>query len=482
MARRFGVRITILAGLVACSCAVNPVTGKRELSLLSESQEASLGQEADPQIVAEYGLYDDPKVQAYVNEVGQKMARLSHRPNLEFTFRVLDSPILNAFALPGGYIYITRGILAHMNNEAELAMVMGHEIGHVTARHGASQQTRAQVATIGLGVGSVLSETVAKYGQTAQQATALLFMKFGRDDERQSDQLGVEYSMKAGYDATAGCKFFEVLDRQSAESGQSMPSWMSTHPAPAERVGTTRELAAKQRPQFPAATTVAEERHKRILEGMVFGDDPRQGFFQDGVFKHPALRFQLTMPRGWKTANSPSALQALEPQERALLQLRLVPSEGMTPAQYAARLAQTAQGTLGQGRSELVHGEEAFLATVILQAEDGRQEPIFLGCVQREKNGDIYRFVGQAAAGAYEGFMDEFAGAVRSLDTLTDPAALNVQPDRVVVQSITAPTTLSRAAANAPVPVNAIALLNNLAPDAALARGFQLKLVRGGRK
>jgi len=475
---RRSIRRLILLGLVACSCAVNPVTGKRELALLTESQEISLGREADPQIVAEYGLYEDPKIQAYVNEVGQKMARLSHRPNLEFTFRVLDSPILNAFALPGGYIYITRGILAHMNNEAELAMVVGHEIGHVTARHGVSQQSRAQVASLGLGLGSVFSETVARYGQVAQQATGMLFLKYGRDDERQSDELGVEYSLKAGYDAAAGCKFFEVLDRQSAESGQSLPNWMSTHPAPAERVSTTRQLAATRKPQFPGATAVAEDRHKRLLEGMVFGDDPRQGFFEDGIFKHPALRFQVVMPRGWRTANTPNALQALESQERALLQLTLAPGQGVTPAQHTARVAQGAQATIAQARAERIHGAEAYLATLVVAAQDAGQVPVFFGAVQRQAGGSIYQFVGQAAAGAYDGFVDEFTVTVRSLDTLTDPKALNVEPDRVAVLSITAPTTVSRAAANAPVPAATIALLNNLAPDAPLARGFQLKTVR----
>ncbi len=476
------IRSAILLGLVTCNCAVNPVTGKRELALLTESQEISMGRQADPQIVAEYGLYDDAKVQAYVNEVGQKMARLSHRPSLEFTFRVVDSPILNAFALPGGYVYITRGILAHMNNEAELAMVVGHEIGHVTARHGVSQQSRAQIANLGLGLGSVFSQTVAKYGQAAAQATGLLFMKYGRDDERESDRLGVEYSLKAGYDAAAGCKFFEVLDRQSAESGQSLPNWMSTHPAPADRVETTRQLAATQKPQFPSATTVAEDRHKRLLEGMVFGEDPRQGFFENGVFKHPALRFQLVMPRGWKTANTPNALQALEPQERAVFQMTLAPGSGVTPQQHVAKLAQGAQASVTQGRAERVHGANAYLATLVVQAQDGTQVPIFLGCVQRQAGGSIYQFVGQAAAGAYDGFVDDFANAVRSLDTLTDPKALNVEPNRVAVQSITAATTVSRAAAGAPVPANTIAMLNNLAPDAALPRGFQLKLVRAGRK
>ena len=158
-------------------CTTNPVTGKRELNLLSESQEIALGRDSDPQIVATYGLYDDARLAAYVDSVGQRLAAVSHRPDLKFTFRVLDSPVINAFALPGGYIYVTRGILAHMNDEADLAIVLGHEIGHVTARHGASQYSRSTLASLGLGLGSVLSTQVARFSPLAESALGLLFFK-----------------------------------------------------------------------------------------------------------------------------------------------------------------------------------------------------------------------------------------------------------------------------------------------------------------
>ena len=197
--------------LFAGSCAINPVTGKREFMLVSEEQEIAMGKEYDPQISTMYGVYDDPALLKYVNDLGLKMAKISHRPNLNYEIKVMDSPVINAFAVPGGYVYITRGIMAYLNNEAELAGVMGHEIGHVAARHSAAQMSKAQVAQIGLGVTSMISEEIAQYAGLANQAVGLLFLKFGRDDEREADNLGVEYSTTVGYDAHEMANFFKVL-------------------------------------------------------------------------------------------------------------------------------------------------------------------------------------------------------------------------------------------------------------------------------
>ncbi|MGH7452300.1 MAG: M48 family metalloprotease, partial [bacterium] len=193
-----GFAAFLIVGLLFWACARDYVTGKRTLSLVSESQELAMGQEADPSIVAEYGVYDDANLAAFVDGVGQSMAKVSHRPTLKFTFRLMDTPVVNAFALPGGFVYFTRGILAHFNSEAELAGVMGHEIGHVTASHGREQMSKAQLATLGLGVGSILSEDFRQFSNVAQQGLGLIFLKFGRDNESESDLLGVEYSTRAG--------------------------------------------------------------------------------------------------------------------------------------------------------------------------------------------------------------------------------------------------------------------------------------------
>src|SRR5262245_49216545 len=195
----------------AFGCAKNPVTGKREIVLVSQSQEIAMGQESHLQVREEYGFVDHASSQTYIQTVGRKLAAVSHRPELEWHFTVVDSPVVNAFAIPGGYVYLTRGILAYIRSEAELAAVMGHEIGHVTARHTVRQLTRTQLTQIGLGVGGALSHTFGQFGDLANSAVGVLFLRFSRDDEREADRLGIEYAAKAGYDPREVSYFFEVL-------------------------------------------------------------------------------------------------------------------------------------------------------------------------------------------------------------------------------------------------------------------------------
>ena len=249
----------IFMGLLI-SCAVNPVTGKRELSLISEEQEIAMGREYDPQIAAMYGVYDDPKLLKYVNDLGQKMAKISHRPNLKYEIKIMDSPVINAFAVPGGYVYITRGILAYLNSEAELAGVMGHEIGHITAKHSVSQMSKAQLAQLGMGLGSVFIEGFDQYAGLAGQAVGLLFLKYGRDDERQSDKLGVEYSTEVGYDAREMANFFKVLDNMNKSSGSSLPDFLSTHPNPADRFSDVKKRAEREQKKYSGKKKVSKKK------------------------------------------------------------------------------------------------------------------------------------------------------------------------------------------------------------------------------
>jgi len=188
---------------------------------MTEGQEIALGAQSDPQIVAVYGLYNDTEIQTFIQQKGKAMAAISHRPDLNYEFKVLDSPVINAFAVPGGYVYFTRGILAHFNNEAEFAGVLGHEIGHITARHSAKQQSNAQLAQVLFIGGMIASESFRNFAQPINQGMGLLFLKFGRDDESQSDKLGAEYSTKIGYDAHQMANFFGTLKKMREQSGQS---------------------------------------------------------------------------------------------------------------------------------------------------------------------------------------------------------------------------------------------------------------------
>jgi predicted Zn-dependent protease len=313
--------LAILISLTAC--AVNPATGSRELSLVSESREIAMGQEYDPQITAQMGLYGDAAVEAYVSDLGLRMAAQSERPQLPWTFRVVDDPVVNAFAVPGGFIYITRGIMAHLNSEAELAGVVGHEIGHVTARHSASQMTRMQIQQIGLGVGSILSERVANWSSTIGAGLGLLNLSYGRGDESQSDELGVRYMGKTGYDPRAMVGVFETLALVSGDPSSRTPEWASSHPYPENRGARIMEMVDALPADQRANARLGSEEYLSKLDGMTYGSDPRQGYFEGRLFLHPDMAFQLRFPRGWTTANQRSQVSALSPEEDALVVLEL---------------------------------------------------------------------------------------------------------------------------------------------------------------
>ena len=222
-------------------CATNPATGKRQLMLVTEAQEIEMGRQADKEVEASFGLYPDPKVQAYVARLGASLVAGSERPNLPWTFRVVDDPTVNAFALPGGFIYVTRGLMTHLNSEAELVSVLGHEIGHVTARHSASMISKQQFAMLGLGVGMIVRPELQQFGDLAQAGVGLMFLKFGRDAERQADDLGLRYLGRQGYDPQEAVEVFSVLERASQKTGEGrLPSWLSTHPAPEDRAQRLR--------------------------------------------------------------------------------------------------------------------------------------------------------------------------------------------------------------------------------------------------
>ncbi len=204
---------SVMLGLLSvAACAMNPVTGKRQLALISEGQEIAMGRAADKDVVASIGLYPDEEMQRYIQDLGARIAATTERPELPWTFRVVDDASVNAFAIPGGFIYVTRGIMTHLNSEAELAAILGHEIGHVTARHSVSQISKQQLTQVGLAAGMVLSPEFAQFGDLAQMAMGLMFMKFSRSDESQSDALGLKYMMAGGYDPRTLPNVFGMLE------------------------------------------------------------------------------------------------------------------------------------------------------------------------------------------------------------------------------------------------------------------------------
>ncbi len=458
------------------SCAVNPVTGKRELSLLSESQEIALGTESDPAIVAQFGLYDDPGLAKFLDDMGQKMAKVSHRPDLKFHFRVLDSPVINAFALPGGYVYFTRGILGYMNSEAEVAGVLGHEIGHVTARHGAKAYTRAQLAQVGLAAGYIFSETFRQFSDVAAQSIGLLFLKFGRDQERQSDKLGVGYSSTIGYDAKNMSHFFGTLNRLRSESGQSLPDWQSTHPNPEEREATTLRLATEAQQAAPGKTFSTNRNvYLKRIAGLVFGDDPRQGFVEKGMFYHPELDFQFPVPTDWLLQNTPQAVQMGNKEQTAGMQFTLAQEASARAA--AEKFVTDSKGTVVSSDVRRIHGNTAEIRQTDIAAQQGTLTVLSYFI---EKGGNVYAFHGFGASADFSKFKSTFSHTMNGFDRLRNQAAKKVKPTLIKVVSVQRNSTLQEFLKKYPskdTPAEKLAIINGMKLTDGVKRGQRIKVM-----
>ena len=336
--------ICAAALLAACGSTVrNPVTGQKERSVLSESSEVALGIKEHREVLQEYSVVDNPAVQAYVNALGQRLARLSHRSQLEWHFTVLDSPEINAFALPGGYVYVTRGIMAYMESEADLAGVIGHEIGHVTARHGAQRATRQQDAGLGVLAAAVLGAVLESRGaggvgqvvsEASQAAAAGYIASYGREQELQADGLGAEYLARAQFNPSNMVDVIRVLKSQeqfAAEQARAQGravsatnSWLASHPSNDQRLAAIGQLAAQYKGQYGDE---GRARYLQMLDGLAFGESVRQGLTRGRQFYHPVFGMAITAPAQWSIQNAPDRLLLVNAARDAALVVRLAPAQ-----------------------------------------------------------------------------------------------------------------------------------------------------------
>lgn len=471
--------IAVAAALVVwtISCSLNPVTHKRELMLISTSDEIALGKQTDPEILQTYGKYEDTNLAAYVTALGNKLGALSHRPELAYSVKVVDSDVVNAFALPGGYVYLTRGILGYLNSEAELAGVMAHEIGHVAARHSAHQYSQAQLAQIGLGLGTVFSKTFQKYAGVAQLGLSLLFLKFSRDDERQADALGVEYASKAGYDANQMANMFVTLGRLNPGSAQSgLPGWFSTHPSPPDRIVAIHRDAQEWRTKISQTQFVANrDQYLAHVEGIIFGEDPRQGYVEGQMFYHPLLGFQFPVPAGWKVNNTASQVQLIPPNQDAAILFSAAP--GSSPAAAAETFHKESQGTVQGSESIRINGLTAqrMISDITLEQGVIRVASYF---IQKDKN--VFVFHGYTEPARFDSYYNAFIQTMGQFANLTDQAKINVKPERLAIRKTASAGNLRQALQRFGVPqdkLEALAILNGAQLDDAIAAGTMLKVV-----
>jgi predicted Zn-dependent protease len=443
---------------------------------MSESQEIEMGRQGAAEVTAAIGLYPNATLQGYVSRIGHALAATTERPGLPWEFHVVDDPSINAFALPGGFIFVTRGLLSHMTNEAELASVLGHENGHVSARHSVQQMSRQQVAAIGLGVGSVLSPAIAKYGQIAGAGLGLMFLKYGRDDETQSDKLGFRYALAGGYDTREMISVFQMLQRaQQLGGGGRLPEWQSTHPDPGNRIAAVQSMVAATS-QDLSAKKVGGAEFLRQIDGLVYGVNPRAGFFRGSLFLHPELKFVFQFPDAWKTHNAADAVAAISPDQTAIVELR----GAQGSAVEAARIFFSQQGMVSAGQSRgTIHGNPVVSAE--FTAPDGQGGSVQGIAAFFEYGAATWRTLTYTTPARYEAWKGVFQRSINSFDRLTDPVALAVQPMRLRIEVVPRAMSLSEFQGQWPsnISLAELALINGVSDSAALRAGQSIKRVVG---
>ncbi|WP_341305447.1 M48 family metalloprotease [Pseudomonas sp. TMP25] len=476
------MRVSLLLALLQLAgCAVNPATGESNFVMMSEQQELDLGQRYNQQILKENPRYADEQLQAYVQRVGERVAKNSHRNQLTYQFTVVDSPDINAFALPGGYIYIHRGLLAYLSSEAELAAVLGHEVGHVTARHSVQQQSQStawgllgQAVAIGTGVGAAADIT---------GALGNAFVRgYGRDMELEADGLGAQYLARSGYDPQAMIEVVKVLKNQedfardqAAERGDAQPAGgyhgvFDTHPDNDRRlqqvVGPARALATGQQ-------EVNREAFLKRLEGLPFGESADTGMRRGQRFYHGGLNFTLAFPQGWNLLNRPDALIGHSADQQAFVALTLEDNPQNLPPLELLRQRVGGQRLVAgvelqqaglKGYSAVIAGNAAKRVAII---QHGAQVYLFVAAVR-----------GRASLESYD---EQFLSVINSFRPMTGAERKEVKPLRLHMVKVKPGQTLEALANNSKLPgdaVKALRLLNNLYPSGQPRAGDWLKVVR----
>ena len=468
----------LLAGLCLLSlagCAQNPVTGQQDFVMMSEAQEVAIGRRDDAVVRKQYHVYPDKALQDYINRVGQRLAKDSDRPNLQYHFTVLDSPEVNAFALPGGYVYITRGILAYLNSEAELAAVLGHEIGHVAARHGVRQQSAAEAANIGLSIASIFVpeiNTNVGYNLSNLLGGALL-SGYGREHELEADRLGAKYMARADYDPQAMIKvlsllkeqeeFDAVVAKQEGRQPNHYHGLFASHP--------DNDTRLKQVVGEAGHLTVAHpyEGHNTYLEqivGLVFNDSDEQGVIRDNKFMHAGLGLALTFPRGWHVQNRPDQLLAISPQGEAAIQLKADNKPVGMPFDYVRRMT--------GARSGIDTRDINHLPAAVASLPGSITGVIYL-------HGKAYVIQGHAKSDAtLDAYRDEILFCIRSFHALSTAERKQARPLKITLITARPGDTYAKLAEYSPLGKNAdgyLRLINGAYPKGEPTPGQLVKVV-----
>lgn len=467
-------------------CAINPVSGTPDFVMMSENQEIQAGRSNDPKVRSQYGVYDDVKLQAYIQQVGERIAAHSHRPDLVYRFTVLDTPDVNAFALPGGYIYITRGILAYLNSEAELAAVLGHEIGHVTARHAVRQYSAAAAGQI---AATVLLRSSAGADLYNVIGNALL-SGYGRDHELEADRLGAEYLARNGYDPDAMLAVLGVLknqeefekERAKAEGRepQIYHGVFASHPSADQRLQEVVGEAKKGKTE--TATRVARDEYLQHIDGLRYGETPKAGVRYKSAFYHAEMNFAVQFPDDWRLENSPKAVVATAPERDAMLQMSAEDlNKRVTPEEYLKTHLKTDEIKNGGPLNGTTLSSYTGIAHLNINAFGQRGSRDVRATVIYYEN-RAYLFLGAAKTAETFARADaRFLATAASLHALTADERKLAEGLHIRVTHAIAGDTFTKFAKGSPVPAYAesvLRLINNKYPSGEPNASDTVKTIR----
>ena len=435
--------------LFLAACSTNPATGERQFTaLMPPSQEAAVGAQEHSKIEQTFGSFMIGPTAAYVNSVGQKVARNTERTDVQYKFYVIDSPIVNAFALPGGYVYVTRGLLALANSEAELAAVLGHEIGHVTARHSAerfSQSVLAQIGGAALGIAFDSPDAAKAFGVGSE----LYLKSYSRGQEHQADELGVRYIHRAGYDPVAMASFLESMamsaNLDAKIEGKNAPkaNWFSTHPQTESRVAEASAEATK----YPKNNTTNDTAYLQAINGLTYGGSEAEGFFRDQTFYHPAIGFTFTYPKGFSTQNTPAQVIGVH-DNGAIIVFDSTRAEG-TPDPMTYLTQQWMNGDqLKNVESTTVNGKRAAAGSFAGNV-NGRSMTVQVMAVEWTP-GRFFRFQVAIPSGLDSASLNALKSATYSLREMTAAEKRSIRPDRIQIITARAGDTVSSLASSLP--------------------------------
>ncbi len=425
-----------IALITAIGCAVNPVTQRTEFVMMSEAQEIDVGRRMDPEIKKQYGVYACSKTQKYVSTIGRRIAEECHRPDLFFHFTVLDSPMINAFALPGGYIYVTRGIMAYLNSEAELAGVLGHEIGHVTARHSVRQYSKGAAYQLGTAIASVFIPGVADLSRFADFVFVAILSGYSREYEMEADRLGVEYAVNAGYDPMAMSDVLQTIEllNRHRNGGGNYTTLFSTHPTTERRIDAVDLLTDEHALRFENLKK-EKDRYLTQIDGIVFGDDIKHGVVVGNSFKHPDMRIQMLFPENWDIDNRPESVIAKKPEGNAIIELRF---HRLTKRTTIAKAASEIAGTMGlnfiSGNKQRVNGITAYIATYEGRTRQRGYVMVRAGFFLVKDI--VYFIIGYDTVANFNKNLQDFNKSIESFQKLTLQEAQKIEPVRLRLHTV----------------------------------------------